>query len=143
MKKKIYSEELKHIPLKEKVFFSSGEMLYEVTPNEKQLFENAVSHEKYVLYKRMEYEDYFEDLFASKYPLSISAENAAIYNIEMEELHKALNELDIMDRQLIDGLFFYDLSERKYSDVINASRDDVHHAKERILKQLRIIIEKV
>lgn len=72
-----------------------------------------------------------------EYPLCISAEQVAIKNIEREMLYNAINELNNSDKQLIIGLFFYNLSETKLSYFFNCSQQMISKKKQRIIKELR------
>lgn len=89
-------------------------------------------------------EEYYSTLYIEisliterEYPLCISAENAAVHNIEKELLYKAIDGLSSLDKQLIIGLFFYNISETKLSYFFNCSQQMISKKKQRIIKELR------
>ena len=58
-------------------------------------------------------------VIVDNYPMCISAEEAALKNIEREVLREIIHLLSISDQQLIIGLFFYDLTFRELSKIMD------------------------
>ena len=59
----------------------------------------------------------------------------------IDELYKALDELDELDRNLIDALYFEDMSLRQYAKLIGTTHRTISNHRKRILLELRKIIE--
>ena len=74
-----------------------------------------------------------------------SVEGIVIHNETVGELHKALNQLNIDDRALIDALFFSNggdgMTVRQYAEKTKLPVMTVQNRKTRILGQLREILE--
>ena len=62
-----------------------------------------------------------------------NTENQVMQKISVEEIHKALAQLDNGERALIEALFFEGLTERAYAEKIGLSQPMVHKKKVRIL----------
>lgn len=72
-----------------------------------------------------------------------SAEEQAIQNIEAERLHKALSFLSDDERNLILQLYFSERTEREVAELMGVYHNAVHKRKQRILRKLKKIIEKI
>ena len=72
----------------------------------------------------------------------LSVEEAAILNIEVEQLHKCLALLSAEERQLIESLFFDGLSEREYSAVCGIAQTTINSRKKKILGKLNKLFKK-
>lgn len=68
---------------------------------------------------------------------AVSVEDAAIANILRGELRRCLALLDEPDRQLIQALYFENLSEREYATKAELHYMTVHNRKTRLLRQLK------
>ena len=64
-------------------------------------------------------------------------ENLILHSLMIEKLYSALEHLDKAERELIDALFFQDLSERKVSEKNRVSCIAIHKRKQRILKKIK------
>ena len=73
---------------------------------------------------------------------AVSVEDAAIANILRGELRRCLALLDEPDRQLIQALYFENLSEREYATKAELHYMTVHNRKTRLLRQLKKMLEK-
>lgn len=63
---------------------------------------------------------------ADSYPMCISAEVAALKNIDREELRQAILELFCIDQQLIIQLFFYRMTFRDVSNKMHVSPSTIY-----------------
>ena len=73
---------------------------------------------------------------------AVSVEDAAIASILCDKLHRCLALLDEPDRQLIQALYFENLSEREYATKAELHYMTVHNRKTRLLRQLKKMIQK-
>ena len=72
---------------------------------------------------------------------AVSVEDAAIATILRDELHRCLALLDKPDRQLIQGLYFEGLSERKYAKRVGIPQQTISDRKRRVLSRLKKFLE--
>lgn len=70
-----------------------------------------------------------------------SAEEQALKNIQIQQLHKALSLLSDDERLLIVQIFFEERTEREIAGEMGIYHNAVHKRKERILSKLKKIIE--
>lgn len=71
-----------------------------------------------------------------------SVEDTVLRRISIEQVHEALAQLTETDRQLIEALFFQELTERDAAAILGISQPAVHKQKKRILKKLKNFLEK-
>lgn len=71
-----------------------------------------------------------------------SVEETVFRRISIEQVHEALSQLTEKERQLIDALYFRELSERDVAAMLGISQPAVHKQKIRILKKLKNSLEK-
>lgn len=71
-----------------------------------------------------------------------SVEDKVFRKISIEQLYKALELLTDMERKLIYALFFEGKTERKVGEILGITQQAVHKQKIRILKKLKIFLEK-
>ena len=71
-----------------------------------------------------------------------SVEETVLRKISIEHIHAALTQLTGKERQLIDILYFQELTERDAAAMLGISQPAVHKQKNRILKKLKIFLEK-
>ena len=64
-------------------------------------------------------------------------EDLLLHSLMIEKLYSALEHLDKAERELIDALFFQDLSERKVAEKYRVSCIAIHKRKQRILKKIK------
>ena len=67
---------------------------------------------------------------------AVSVEDAAIANIQYQQLHQALKLLPESERMLIHAVYFEGLSERKVAERTGIHYMTIHSRKVRILKDL-------
>ena len=67
-------------------------------------------------------------------------ERLLMEQLVIERLHSALALLDQADRELIEALYFKELSERKFAEKKKVSCVAIHNRKVRILKKLKEIL---
>lgn len=70
-----------------------------------------------------------------------SAEEQALRNIQIQQLHKALSLLSEDERLLIEQIFFEERTEREIAVEMGIYHNAIHKRKERILCKLKKIIE--
>lgn len=58
----------------------------------------------------------------------------------IEKLHSALELLNKADRELIDALFFQEMTERTYAEKKGVYRNAIHKRKQRILENLKNLL---
>lgn len=68
-------------------------------------------------------------------------ERLLMQQLVIERLHAALEVLDQADRELIEALYFKELSERKFAEKKQVSCVAIHNRKKRILRKLKEILE--
>lgn len=68
-------------------------------------------------------------------------EKLLMEQLVVEKLYSALALLDQADRELIEALYFKELSERKFAERKKVSCVAIHNRKVRILKKLKEILE--
>ncbi len=61
--------------------------------------------------------------------------------LSIDRLHGALAQLTEKERHLIIALFFREMTERDYAEVLGVSQPAVHKQKNRILKKLKVFME--
>ncbi|MCD8013892.1 MAG: sigma-70 family RNA polymerase sigma factor [Lachnospiraceae bacterium] len=71
-----------------------------------------------------------------------SVEDTVLRRISIEQVHEALAQLTEKDRQLIEALFFQELTERDAAAILGISQPAVHKQKIRILRKLKIFLKK-
>lgn len=69
-----------------------------------------------------------------------SAEEQALMNIQIQQLHKALSFLSEDERLLIQKIFFEERTEREIAAEMGIYHNAVHKRKERILRKLKNIL---
>ena len=70
-----------------------------------------------------------------------STEDAAIAHILREKLHQGLEMLTKGERELIEAIYFDDLTEREYAERIGLSQNAVNKRRHRILARLKIFMK--
>lgn len=70
-----------------------------------------------------------------------SAEDIVLSHMDMERLYAALDNLTAEERQLIEALILYKVTEREYAAHIGISQKNVNKKKQRILFKLRKFLE--
>lgn len=89
-------------------------------------------------------EDSYERLMEQNVPFGEKAESAeeqALWNIQTQQLHKALSLLSDDERLLIEQIFFEERTEREIADQLGIYHNAVHKRKERILRRLKKFLE--
>jgi RNA polymerase sigma factor (sigma-70 family) len=74
--------------------------------------------------------------FASAEP---SPESIVTDNIQIEELHRCLDQLESDERVLIDALFFGGMTEREYALTIGISKTALHARKNKVLEKIKYL----
>lgn len=72
-----------------------------------------------------------------------SAEELAIRNIEIRQLHKALSLLSDDERYLMEQLYFQERTERELAAQLNLSQNAINKRRQRILDKLRELMKKI
>ena len=71
-----------------------------------------------------------------------SVEDMVLRRISIERLYKAFDTLTEKERKLIEALFFEEMTEREVSLSLGISQPAVHKQKNKILKKLKLFLEK-
>ena len=71
-----------------------------------------------------------------------SPEDAVIERIEIEMLYRGLDCLDDDERDLINALFFEDMTEREYSARSGLPQKTINNRKRKVLEKLRKLLQK-
>ena len=71
-----------------------------------------------------------------------SVEDVVFRKFSIERLYAALELLTEKERNLIKALFFDELTEREVARVLGVSQPAVHKQKNKILKKLKVFLEK-
>ena len=71
-----------------------------------------------------------------------SVEDTVFRRVSVERLYAALASLTEKERSLINALFFDELTEREAARVLGLSQPAVHKQKNKILKKLKVFLEK-
>lgn len=74
---------------------------------------------------------------------SVSTEDAAIRNIEAQQLHKALSLLSDDERYLMEQLYFQERTEREMAAQFNLSQNAINKRRQRILEKLRGLLKNI
>lgn len=72
---------------------------------------------------------------------SISTEDQAIRNMEIQQLHKALSLLSDDERYLMEQLYFQERTERNLATELNLSQNAINKRRQRILDKLRELMK--
>lgn len=72
---------------------------------------------------------------------SISTEDQAIRNMEIQQLHKALSLLSDDERYLMEQLYFQERTERNLATQLNLSQNAINKRRQRILDKLRELMK--
>lgn len=72
---------------------------------------------------------------------SIGTEDAALRNMEIQQLHKALSLLSDDERYLIEQLYFHERTERELAGELGIYHNAVHKRKKLILDKLKKILD--
>ena len=91
-------------------------------------------------------EDSFERLLEKDVQFceeSVSAEEQAIRNIEIRQLHKALSLLSDDERYLMEQLYFQERTERELAAQLNLSQNAINKRRQRVLDKLRELMKKI
>ena len=84
------------------------------------------------------FENFHEFIVGDEYD---GSDNKAIIGTYLKRLKKAMGELSNEDSQLIEMLFFKDMSERQCAALYNCSQVNIHKKKERILCRLNKLLK--
>lgn len=129
-------------------------MLIEVTRKEYEDFYREVERHKYVLSESRRFAHFSINEIAKDEEENeirgmdiLPDENVDICseierNIEVEQLKKALLQLNDYDYKLIKALFFEEVSVRDYAKIVGKHYTSVYDDKNRILKKLRKFLKK-
>lgn len=71
-----------------------------------------------------------------------TAEDAAVKNILMEQLAKALHTLSDDELRLIEEFFYLERTEREISSILNIARTTLQRRRSQVLDKLRCLLEK-
>lgn len=74
---------------------------------------------------------------------SISTEDQAIRNMEIQQLHKALSLLSDDEWYLMEQLFFQERTERELAAQFNLSQKAINKRRQRILEKLRGLLKNI
>lgn len=74
---------------------------------------------------------------------SASAEDLAIRNFQVQQLHKALFVLSEDERYLIDQLYFQEKTERELAAQLGVSQNAINKRRQRILERLRGLLKNI
>lgn len=72
---------------------------------------------------------------------SISTEDQAIRNMEIQQLHKALSLLSDDERYLMEQIYFQERTERNLATELNLSQNAINKRRQRILDKLRELMK--
>lgn len=124
-------------------------MLLEVTPEEYIQFYRQQNRQKYLLRKAAENQDFSFDMLTTEDfngadilidPTQNVAEQAE-HNLMVDKLRECLPMLKSEEWELIDALFFRELTEREYAAEKGIYHNAVHKRKRRILEKLKRFLE--
>lgn len=68
-------------------------------------------------------------------------EDVVLRKIMVDKLHTALSQLTEKEQDLIQALFFEEMTEREYAEQLGVYRNAVHKRKMRILEKLKKLLE--
>lgn len=74
---------------------------------------------------------------------SISTEDQAIRNMEIQQLHKALSLLSDDEWYLMEQLYFQERTERELAAQFNLSQKAINKRRQRILEKLRGLLKNI
>lgn len=74
---------------------------------------------------------------------SASAEELAIHNLEIQQLHTALSLLSNDERYLMEQLYFQERTERELAAQFNLSQKAINKRRQRILEKLRGLLKNI
>ena len=77
------------------------------------------------------------ELFPEFIDNSQNPESIIVEQTRIKELHSAISKLSVLDKQLLQALFFDGLTEREYAELQGVSQPTIHLKKVRILKYLK------
>lgn len=64
-------------------------------------------------------------------------ENLILHSLMIEKLYSALDHLEKAERELIEALFFEEMTEREYAQKTGVCKNSIHKKKKRILENLK------
>lgn len=70
-----------------------------------------------------------------------SVEDVVIQQIMTDKLHTAISQLTEKEQDLIQALFFEEMTEREYADQLGVYHNAVHKRKMRILEKLKKLLK--
>lgn len=126
-------------------FWMFGGMLLEIPEKEHIEMNRERSRRMYIRKLSNKTEEFsYESLTSGEFEgnLMLTDERPDVYEIVKqklvsEELYKALDELSVEDRDLIQALYFEGSSERAYAKQVGLSQVAVHKRKKHVLEKLR------
>ena len=68
-------------------------------------------------------------------------ENSTLTKIQLDELHRAINNLCEPEKSLIQAVFFNEISERDYAAQTRLAQKTVNNRKRSILRKLKKVLE--
>lgn len=78
---------------------------------------------------------------SDQYAFLSNAEDEAINNIEITELHNAIKKLNDSEIAIIDMYFYKGMSEREIAQIMNISQTAIHKRKNTILKKIKLLLQ--
>lgn len=126
-------------------FWLFGGMLLEIPEKAHMEMNRERSRRMYVYKQSKNVEEFsYESMTTGEYEgdIILVDEQPDVYEIVeqklvSEELHKAMEELSVADRELIQALYFDECSERAYAKQVGLSQVAVHKRKKQVLEKLR------
>ena len=134
---------------KDKLFLPLYGMIMEVTESTYIEFYKLQRRQKYIDErsrdnKDISYDSLTTDEFNGEDILvddGESVENQTVRNVTAEEIRFIISLLKPADQELVQAMFFEDLSERQYAERCGVNRNAIHKRKVRILEELKKLLE--
>jgi len=71
-----------------------------------------------------------------------SVEDNAVNNILREKLHLCIERLSEADQELLDAIYFKEMTERKYAEILGISQAAINKRHHKALSKLKILMKK-
>lgn len=133
----------------DKLFLPLHGMLMEVEENEYRTFYKNVRRQKYLRERSVENEDFSYDMLTTDnfngadilVDETQDVEEIAQRNILLDKLKYSLSLLSSEERELIQAVFFDELTEREIAKRQGVSQNAIHKKKQRILEKIKKNLE--
>lgn len=123
--------------------------LIEVSAEEHEAEEKRANHERHLKrrdrkYGLMAYESWDTDTLLGVDMIAdrdVFAEDDAVLEIMADKLHAAMDELTDAERDLVEAIYFCELTERELAEKLGISQPAVNKRKHRILSKLKKMMD--